>query len=902
MMMAIPRFGRPFVVGVFAAAFFSLFALAFALPSRAEELIVNDGWSFRADPASSGMGQHWMAVDFDDSGWETVNAGQSWTAEGHFNYSGTGWYRKRITIEPQFRGKFIVFEAVNDSCVVYFDGQKVAEHAPSPDPRFRGTYVKAPPFRVRLPDAATVLVALQVTGTDWHRIYSPGPGLAGKVMLSDEPLMSGFGYWLAADKYVSHEDWLIAMRRERAARREKLHHTGRLYEGHYAWSAHNFVEGFVFTYDTRFYDYKRNRYKIDEFLDDGIRRFGGYDSLLLWQSYPNIGIDDQNQFQMLRSLPGGLPALRAMIARAHQRGVKVYFAFNPWDTTTRQESISPEDSLAEIIRATDGDGVFLDTEDNDPHPKLRNAVDAVKPGIALEPEGSCYSDDGIDTINSCWGQDYPNAGYQDQMRGVPIVKWTEPRHMIHYDGDRWRHSRRLMFQHAFLNGTGVLVWEDVFGTWNRYTERDQAILRRMIPIERYAADLLASDDWEPFYPARLPEIDASYWPGDRRSLWTFVNWGDRRRTGVLLTAPAAPGARYFDLWNGVEIHPPVRNGVVTLSADLEPRGLGAILAVRNPADPGLRQLLSALHAQAAKPLSAYSDEWQPTNNPVLHIQPRTAPASRTDPPAEMSLIPATENYVVTITHNLGEAGCYPDDEAADWSRRQHYMYEANDHRRNIIHQISVPAIPAFFMDKHPVTNAQFHAFLESTGYQAADPANFLKDWDWAYAPHPKPVQGFEDHPVVWVDLDDARAYASWAGKRLPTEEEWQYAAGGAKTTRYPWGNNWEAGLANDNGPSPSAVTAFPRGINSFGLHDMSGNVWQWTESERDDGNRYALLRGGSFYQVGGSGWYFDRFAKMGLTLGEWSARPVGYHAKMFLMSPSLDRKATIGFRCVKDAR
>ncbi len=879
-----------------------IYLLAFSvLCCRADELKINDNWKFRTDPDSVGVVQQWMKPDLDDSAWETATASRSWSAQGHFNYSGVGWYRRRISIEPGFRGKFMVFRAVNDSCIVYFNGQQVAQQSPSSDPRFRGTYTNTPPFRVRLPNAESVLVAVRVTGSDWHRMYSPGPGLAGNVELSDSLLMSGFGYWLAPDQFVSREDWLSALRQERATRRRQLQHSGRLYDGPYAWSTHNFVEGFIFTYDTRFYDYKENRYKIDEFLDDGMRRFGGYDSLLLWQSYPNIGVDDQNQFQMLRNLPGGLAGLRAMIVRAHERGVKVYFAFNPWDEKTRQENASQEASLAEIIRATDGDGIFLDTTDNDPYPTLRNAVDAVKPGVALEPEGSCYSDAGIDTINSCWGQDYPNAGYQDQLRGVPIAKWTEPRDMIHYDGDRWRHSRTLMFQHAFLNGTGVLIWEDVFGTWNPYTERDQAILRRMIPIERYAADLLSSDAWEPLYPTKLPEVDASYWPGDQRSLWTVVNWGDQRRSGTLLTAPASAGMRYFDVWNGVEIHPEVRNGMVTLTADLEPRGLGAILGYRGAPDAALQHLLDALRQDAEKPLSAYSDEWVPTKNPVLRIQPRTVRAARTEPPKGMVLIPGAENYVMTVTHNLGEAGCYPDDEAADWSRRQHYMYEANDHRRNIIHQISVPAIPAFFMDRYPVTDGQFRAFLDSSGYRPSDLANFLKDWDWSDAAHPRPPAGFEDHPVVWVDLEDARAYARWAGKRLPTEEEWQYAAGGAKTVRYPWGNNWENGLANDHGPSTSAVTAFPKGTNSSGLSDMSGNVWQWTESERDDGNRYALLRGGSFYQVEGSGWYFDRFTQMGLTSGEWSARPLAYHAKLFLMAPSMDRKATIGFRCVKDA-
>ena len=342
------------------------------------------------------------------------------------------------------------------------------------------------------------------------------------------------------------------------------------------------------------------------------------------------------------------------------------------------------------------------------------------------------------------------------------------------------------------------------------------------------------------------------------------------------------------------------DGVVILPADIEPRGLGAILAYKGEPDAALRELLKKLQQEARRPLSTYSDEWVPTKSPSLRVPPRTSRVAQNQTPQGMALIPATENYLMTITHNQGEGGCYPDDTAADWSRREQFMYEANNHRRNIIHQIGVPLIPAFFMDKYPVTNEQFGAFLVASGYRPQDPTNFLKDWDWSDRTHPRPPAGLEDHPVVWVDLDDARAYANWAGKRLPTEEEWQYAAGGPGTPRYPWGNSWQPGLANDRGDNTSPVTAFPKGTSPFGLSDMSGNVWQWTESERDDGNRYALLRGGSFYQVEGSGWYFDRFTQMGLSLGEWSARPLAYHAKLFLMSPGMDRKATIGFRCVKD--
>lgn len=79
------------------------------------------------------------------------------------------------------------------------------------------------------------------------------------------------------------------------------------------------------------------------------------------------------------------------------------------------------------------------------------------------------------------------------------------------------------------------------------------------------------------------------------------------------------------------------------------------------------------------------------------------------------------------------------------------------------------------IDATPVTNAQYKEFLEATGYKPRFPENFLKHWKNGEIP-----VGSEQHPVVYVDLDDARAYAKWAGKRLPREEEWQLAAAGKR--------------------------------------------------------------------------------------------------------------------------
>jgi formylglycine-generating enzyme required for sulfatase activity len=197
-------------------------------------------------------------------------------------------------------------------------------------------------------------------------------------------------------------------------------------------------------------------------------------------------------------------------------------------------------------------------------------------------------------------------------------------------------------------------------------------------------------------------------------------------------------------------------------------------------------------------------------------------------------------------------------------------------------------IDSFWIDKYPVTNAQYKQFLAATHYHPTDGLNFLRDW--ANGTYPA---GWDNKPVTWVSLEDARAYASWAGKRLPHEWEWQYAAQGTDGRDYPWGNEWNADAVPvpDKGRTmrgPDAVDAHPSGASPFGVVDLVGNIWQWTEEFHDEHTVGSILRGGSYYQPQGSIWYFPQ------------AYRLDQHGKLLLMSPSMDRSGAVGFRCVQD--
>ena len=150
-------------------------------------------------------------------------------------------------------------------------------------------------------------------------------------------------------------------------------------------------------------------------------------------------------------------------------------------------------------------------------------------------------------------------------------------------------------------------------------------------------------------------------------------------------------------------------------------------------------------------------------------------------------------------------------------------------------------LDAFFMDTHEVTNAQYKRFVDANPqWQKHNiDARFHKgDYlaHWTGTDYPA---GKADHPVIWVSWYAAMAYAEWAGKRLPTEAEWEYAArGGLAGQKYPWGDTITPADAN-YGPNVGETTPvgqYPP--NGYGLYDMAGNVWEWC-LDAEDADFYA---------------------------------------------------------------
>lgn len=186
-------------------------------------------------------------------------------------------------------------------------------------------------------------------------------------------------------------------------------------------------------------------------------------------------------------------------------------------------------------------------------------------------------------------------------------------------------------------------------------------------------------------------------------------------------------------------------------------------------------------------------------------------------------------------------------------------------------------VPDFAMDLNEVTNEEYFRFVKQTGHSAPS--------HWKDGNFPK---GEAKLPVYNVSWFDARDYAAWADKRLPTEAEWEYAARGTDNREYPWGNDWYDELSNsgeDNRQRPVAVGSFPRGASPFGIFDMAGNVAEWVA---DDFNLYpgSTAKPLPGYKVYRGGSY--RFPKHELvTTTRWS-------------EVATEKVPYIGFRCAKD--
>lgn len=617
--------------------------------------------------------------------------------------------------------------------------------------------------------------------------------------------------------------WRATLRAWRDDSRARHAYTGAAYaRPEAAWAARCRTVAQVWLWDELLYSFEESRFTPERFLADADERFGGLDAVVLWHAYPVIGLDDRNQWDFYRDVPG----LSALVRDLHAAGLHVFVDYNPWDVGTRRGADDLTE-LAAVVAELGADGVFLDTLKK-AEPELVARLEAARPGIVLEGE-SKLPVERIEDHSSSWAQFFADS----PVPGVLRAHWYERRHMQHHVR-RWHRDHSEELQSAWLNGVGAMVWEVVFGVWVGWSRRDAATVRRMVTVQRAAGDLLLEGEWTPLAglapEAEAAGVYASRWELDGVTLWTLVNRGSAEYTGPVL-APEAPerGAG--------------RLVALTGAGSVPGRGIAALLHVADGVEepawlPGLLAALVDL---------PHDTDARFPHRLARRIGSGVSSASDGAVPRDAVVVPEG-SYVLTVRYRARETGMYQGAPYVDeWKPLPPRLHDARTLQRDGV----LPAPVAVAASE--VTNAQFAAFLDATGYAPAEAHRFLAHWDDG-----RPAAGTEEHPVTYVDLDDARAYCAWRGGRLPTEDEWQ--------------------LAGEARPA------------LFGVDRPGTAVWSWTESEHSDGRtRFVMLKGGSDYRAEGSDWYV-----------EGGRHAPDYSVKLLLPGLGLARSATVGFRCAWD--
>jgi formylglycine-generating enzyme required for sulfatase activity len=662
--------------------------------------------------------------------------------------------------------------------------------------------------------------------------------------------------------------WRYALNQWKKRKQLQLNYDGGSYRSKsFQWVTSDFACCFIMMCDAEFYDFKTNEYTINHLINEGKHKYGGYDSVVLWHAYPRIGLDDRNQFDFYRDMPHGLTGLKNVVDQFHQNKIRVFIDYNPWDKGTRREEKTDIDSLLDIIRSIEADGIFLDTMKD--APDFREKLDSVKPGIVLEGEIALPLEH-IQSHHMSWAQWFKDS----KVPGVYRNKWFEHCHMQHAI-DRWNSNKIPQLHTAWMNGSGMMIWENVFGQWLGWNERDKAMYRTIYSIQHQFADLFSGERWTPLsQKLSFTGVYLSLWEGEGIQLWTLVNKNEFPVEGALMKTMLHSENRYFDLVKGEEITSGIENETIAFNGNIPKQGIACYLSITKTKTDA--DFISFLVNQKRLNLSASDDTSIRTRSNVLFKLKESA--KHAFPLSEMVTIPAT-SLTMNMEYTFRESGAYGNIQEHLALSPTHPLHSPCLIAKNV-------DISSFAIDETPVTNSQFNDFINKSGYKPRFNENFLRHWVDGKIP-----SGKEDHPVVFVDLEDARAYARWSGKRLPTETEWQFAAQGYDALNYPWGNDMDENKCNQNTyGETTAVKAFPEGISPFGCYDLCGNTWELTESEYTDGRtRFVMLKGGSCYKAKGSQWYTDG-----------GPQKNNFIAKMLLMWSGLDRCSTVGFRCAID--
>lgn len=670
-----------------------------------------------------------------------------------------------------------------------------------------------------------------------------------------------------------------------------------------------------FAWDQEFYSREKGRYQLEEQMERGIALFGGYDVIGIWPTWPRLGVDERNQWDLYRDMPGGISALKSLSLQAKKHNTRFFIAYNPWDESTRKED--PYKALTQIVSAVEADGVVLDTRGKSSYP-LQEAADRAKPGVIMYSEGMAIPEDMPGIVS---GRVHDAIQFQPELNLNKLIKPEFGIFRVCHIRDGRLHREAAI---SFLNGIGTEIISFAPGR-PAWMEEEFIYLGRTTMILREHKTAFLDPDWIPLIETLHDSIWVNQWRDGEKIIYTVYGLVPEGFKGPLIRIPGIgtdseaetePGYHYISLWHHQEVLPVSIDQKHYLPVDLgafNQSWLGTRQEGANECIALFPRLIRSsrkgdsitVHVQEGDMIKIWA------GNPGYQIK------SVDLPPGQyfLNIRELFGNYEDKIVVQLYKEKELMDESVLTWPLGKPWLiskYSVTKKPAKVpdgmvripggrfIMNVTPPdefipypdydnnteiELQPFYIDQYPVTNRQYFDFILATGYLPADTVNFLKHWQKGKFP-----EGSADHPVVYVSYEDALAYADWAGKRLPSEAEWQFAAQGIDGRKWPWGNEFREDFCNPGGSGLMPADTWPQAESPFGVCDIVGNVWQLTNDMYSNGShRFVIIRGGSYYNPTTSIWYV-----------KGGPQPLDKTQMLLLVSPGFDRCSTVGFRCVMD--
>ena len=695
------------------------------------------------------------------------------------------------------------------------------------------------------------------------------------------------------------------------------------------WIRHAYVAHLMMAWDGSFYDAADQKFHLEAFFQKGKKMYGGDDFIGIWPTWPTLGMDQRNQWDLFRDLPGGTDHLKKEAAMLNGQNCRLFLCYNPWDESTRNESHAG--GMASLIAATDAGGVVLDTRGASSK-ELQHAADSVRKGVIMYSEGMAVPKD----MQGIVAGRVHNALYYCPL--LNLNKIIKPEFAIFRVAEIFREPIRREFCLSFFNGYGteLNIYAPGIPEW---ADEQYRFLGRIARIQRENTENFTSRQVTPLLPSTTDKIWVNEWPVENKIVYSILSEIPEGYKGELFEVTPQKGSHFVDLWRHEEKQP-VKEGnrwLIEAETDafnkswLGTNNEGAVDCIARLPEliaEGLEGDMLTVEAKSGDSVKIWAGNPDYEKKPmVLKTSGQTVRLSdyfgRYQGKFVVELfdkqqlldervfnpLPGTPRLVSSVGRTIPVAKTMDGMVKIPGGKfifhttngDEFIPYPKENEGKEIEFQ-------TFFMDRFPVTNSQFKEFLVGTGYRPADTINYLKNWSNGTFP-----AGEANYPIVYVSYEDAMAYAEWAGKRLPTEAEWQFAAQTPDCREWPWKQKnpitrrEEAvtstltvfkiagigkGRCNTGDGKLYPVGSYPGGANPYGLQDLVGCVWQLTNDIYDDGSyRYIILKGGSFFNPSSSWWYV-----------QGGPRELHYRQFLLRVSQGFERNGTVGFRCAKEVK